>query len=98
MTGEPDVMNLFNMALTDIANGPHQRPRLAVDLLRRLHSNGLSLEQCADAKVMNRSVDTLKKYARELGLSFSDYVPLELRPKKDKPAKKPKGPKVVHNG
>lgn len=88
-----DVLDLFNTALTDIANGPHNRPRLAEDLLTRLHGNGLTLEQCADKRVMNRSLDTLKGYARKLKLSFPDYVPMELRPKKEPKAK---GPKVVH--
>ena len=91
-----DTIDMFNAALTEIANGPHQRPRLAEDLLRRLHSNGLTLAQCADKRVMNRKLDTLKRLARELDLSFPDYVPLALRPKKE--PKKPKGPKVVHNG
>jgi hypothetical protein len=89
----PDVLELFNTALTDIANGPHQRPRLAEDLLKRLHSNGLTLEQCADRRVMNRSVSTLKKYARDLALAFPDYVPLAMRPPKEPKAK---NPKVAH--
>ncbi len=79
----PDALELFNIALADIANGPHQRPRLAEDLLKRLHSNGLTLAQCADKRVMNRKITTLKTYARKLKLAFPDYVPMELRPKED---------------
>lgn len=74
-----DTLDLFRDTLTEIASGPHQRPRLVEDLLRRLNEKGLTLEQCADAKIMDRSVRTLKRYAREFDLTFPDYTPRKLK-------------------
>lgn len=51
-------------------------------LLRRLHEKGLTLEQCADRRIMNRAPATLKAYARRFDLAFPDYVPRKRRPKK----------------
>lgn len=85
-----NVQNLFGSALSEIANGPRvtEYGGLTEALIRRLHEKGLTIEQCADRRVMNRSVATLERYARKFELAFPDYVPMALRPKKEKPAKK----------
>jgi hypothetical protein len=74
------------MTLSEIAEGPHghvsNHHALTEALLRRLNEKGLTLEQCADRRLMDRSLRTLQAYAREFELSFPDYTPLKLRPKK----------------
>lgn len=48
----------------------------------RLKEKGLTLKQCADRRIMNRSLRTLQAHAREFDLAFPDYVPRKLKPKK----------------
>lgn len=76
-----------------LADGPilttHRKRMDAI--LKHFHAAGLTLETCADKQHMNRSVTTLQKYARRLGLVFPDYHPQALRPKKEKKPKKSKG-------
>lgn len=80
--------DLFGAVLSDIANGPSgARDNLTEALLRRLHEKGLTLAQCADKRIMKRSVGTLQKYARQFDLAFPDYIPQKLRPKKEKKRK-----------
>ncbi len=73
-----------------IANGPllgSHKARMNA-LLRHFHGGGLTLEICADKKHLGRKVSTLKPYVRRLALAFPDYVPMALRPKKEKATKK----------
>ena len=42
-------------------------------------TNGMTLEQLSDWRVMGLSVRTLQRYARLFKLRFPDYVPYELR-------------------
>ena len=58
-------------------------------IMEHFASAGLTLATCADARHLNRSLSTLKRYAREQGLQFPDYVPMALRPPKLPEAKKP---------
>lgn len=51
--------------------------------MRRLSANGLTLEQCADRRVMNRSIRTLQMYCRRFQIAFADYVPVSMRKKAD---------------
>lgn len=81
-----DTMELFGSTLNEIANGPRVTGHLELTeaLMRRLAEKGLSLEQLSDRRMMKRSLSTLQKYAHQFDLSFPDYVPMKLRPKKDK--------------
>jgi hypothetical protein len=90
--------SLLGEVLTDIASGPSVsgHVELTKALMTRFAEKGLTLAQIADRRMMNRSQATLERYARQFGLQFPDYIPQALRPKKG--PKKPKGPKVVHNG
>ena len=83
---DPD---LFGSTLTDIANGPRVGSfgALTEALMRRFAEKGLTLAQLADRRMMNRSLRTLQQHAREFEISFPDYVPMKLRPKKSKPVK-----------
>lgn len=76
--------------LTDMASGPRIGGHVSKmeTLMRHFSSRGVSLETAADSKHLNRSPETLQRYARRLGLKFVDYVPMALRPKKPKPEKK----------
>ncbi|MDB6035984.1 MAG: hypothetical protein JWM16_6322 [Verrucomicrobiales bacterium] len=73
--------DLFGSVLTDIANGPKitGHADLTGALLRRLSEKGLTLDQCADRRVMARSRRTLEARARAAGVAFADYVPMALR-------------------
>lgn len=46
-------------------------------LLIRLRDQGLTLEQCAAPKIMNRKLRTLKNWCRRFQISFPDYTPRE---------------------
>lgn len=73
--------DLFGSVLSDIANGPKitGHADLTGALMRRLAEKGLSLEQLTDNRVMKRSRATLEARAREFGIAFPDYVPMEMR-------------------
>lgn len=51
-------------------------------LMRMAVEKGWTLAYLCDAKVMDRSLRTLQKRARQFDLQFSDYVPRKLKPKK----------------
>lgn len=55
------TLDLFADALKDTANGPRVSDfhGLTKGLLQRLSEKGLTLEQCAGPKMLNRSVETL---------------------------------------
>lgn len=71
----------FGSVLTDITDGPSLGSHAALTeaLLRRFAEKGLPLAQCADRRMMKRSLATLQARARQFGLAFPDYVPLALR-------------------
>lgn len=73
--------DLFGTARADERRSKHVSRTEA--LMRRLAEKGLTLEQLADRRVMARSLTTLQKYARQFGMTFPDYVPMKLRPKKN---------------
>lgn len=83
-----DTLDLFEV-LGDIANGPRLGGFAATTeaLMRRFSEKGFTLAQLADRRMMNRSIRTLQEHAREFDLTFPDYVPMKLRPKKSKPSK-----------
>jgi hypothetical protein len=55
-------------------------------LFRHFAANGKTLETVRDHRHLDMSEHTARAYAREFKLSFPDYVPRELRPKKEKKA------------
>lgn len=74
----PETMDLFAGVINDIANGPKVQD-LTEMLLRRLAEKGLTLEQCADRRMLNRAISTLEAHCRDYGISFSDYTPPNMR-------------------
>lgn len=78
------------LGLDELANGPMvgQGKRKVGAVLKHFHKAGLTLDTCADERHLNRSLSTLKAYARRLKLAFPDYVPLAMRPKKEKREKR----------
>lgn len=52
------------------------------ECLRYFAANGIPLSVCSDKRHLDRAVSTLKEYARDLKLIFSDYCPRDLREKK----------------
>lgn len=75
------AQTLFGDALRDVAAGPHGSSfqSLTKNLMRRLSEKGLTLEQCADRKMLNRSRSTLESHCREYGIRFPDYTPSNMR-------------------
>lgn len=57
-------------------------------LMRHFAKAGLTVATICDARHLRRAPSTIKRYARELDLQFPDYIPMKLRPKKEKPSKK----------
>ena len=49
--------------------------------LRIYSERGLTLKYISGPKILNKSLDTLKKYCREAGVKFPDYIPMSMRPK-----------------
>lgn len=75
--------NMFEAALRDVASGPMvgSYTSLTKQLMMRLAEKGCTLEHLADRRMMNRSLSTLKRRAREFEIAFPDYVPMRLRKK-----------------
>lgn len=73
-----ETLDLFAGVINDIANGPKVQD-LTEMLLRRLSEKGLTLEQCADRRMLNRAISTLEGHCRDYSISFSDYVPPNMR-------------------
>ncbi len=71
--------DLFSDALAPALRKQTKRAALTEALLRQLAAQGLTLEQCADKRVMCRSATTLKRHARKFGIVFSDYAPRKMR-------------------
>ena len=59
------------------ALGNHKR-RISY-CLKHWAEHGIPLSVCADRRHLDRSVNTLKAYARKLKLKFPDYVPDALK-------------------
>lgn len=49
-------------------------------IMRHFAAKAIPLSICADARHLNRSLSTLKRYARDL--KFPDFVPMHLREQK----------------
>jgi hypothetical protein len=75
------TLDMFAGVVKEIAAGPRVSSfqNLTADLLRRLSEKGLTLEQCADRRLLNRSISTLEGHCREYGIRFSDYTPSNMR-------------------
>lgn len=67
-----ETMELFDLAVNDATKGPQD---LTESLLRRLAEKGLTLEQCADPRMMNQPIKALQRHCRKYGISFPDYDP-----------------------
>lgn len=76
-----ETLNMFAGIVNEIANGPKVTDfqSLTASLLRRLSEKGLTLEQCADRRMLNRSISTLEGHCREYGIAFPDYMPPNMR-------------------
>jgi len=81
MTDTLDMFAAAGETLNEMANGPHIGGHAGITeaLMRRLCEKGLPLAHLADRRMMKRSLSTLQAHAREYGLAFPDYVPMELR-------------------
>ncbi len=69
--------------LTELQNAPEilskSHRKKMEHCLRHFQAKGLTLEVCADKRHLNRSISTLKGYARDLRLRFPDFVPMACR-------------------
>lgn len=76
-----ETLDLFAGVVREIANGPKVTSfqDLTESLLRRLSEKGLTLEQCADRRMLDRSVSTLESHCRTYGIRFPDYTPPNMR-------------------
>lgn len=54
------------------------------ELMRRFSAAGVSLQTLSGPRYLGRKVLTLRRYARDFELTFPDYVPLAMQPKKAK--------------
>lgn len=79
MSDQSDIRDI----LGEMQNGPMlNEHRAKIDaLMRHFATAGISIETICDGRHLNRAPATVKKYARELGLKFPDYVPRALREK-----------------
>lgn len=74
------------LAVQQTMDGPilSQHRRKIVALLRHFAFVGLTLEECADAQHLSRSIKTLQRYACKESIEFPDYTPRHLKPKAEK--------------
>lgn len=57
------------------------------ELMRRFSAAGVSLQTLSGPRYLGRKVGTLRRYARDFGLVFPDYVPIALRQRNRKKQK-----------
>ncbi|MBN9335071.1 hypothetical protein [Devosia sp.] len=80
-----ETMDMFKGALQDLADSPLSKRHatgfqiLTEGLLRRLSEKGLTLEECAGRKMLNRPVATLKGHCTRFGIRFPDFTPANMR-------------------
>ncbi len=53
-------------------------------LMRHFSKIGMTLATAGDSKHLDLADETMRRHARRLSLAFPDYVPMALRPKKEK--------------
>lgn len=83
---QSDIQDIIGaIASSPVIGTNHTRQMNA--LMRHFCAAGLTVEQCADRQHLNKAVSTVRAFARKLNLSFPDYVPRHLRPKKEKKAR-----------
>lgn len=68
-----DVLGEMQNSKALYANSTHREKPSAC--LVHFAAKGLTLEVCCDARHLNRARTTLRRYAKELGLTFPDYKP-----------------------
>lgn len=78
---------MFDMAPPEKLSSRHAK-RLQ-SILKLYSERGLTLEVLADDRHIGLSVKTLQKYSRKAGVTFPDYVPRSMRPKKARENAKP---------
>jgi hypothetical protein len=78
---QTETYDMFKSAVQEIAAGPRVNSfhGLTKSLLERLAEKGLTLEQCADRRMLNRSLSTLQAHCRDYGIRFPDYTPSNMR-------------------
>jgi hypothetical protein len=68
-------------ASRSIASGPWRGKRgVAEQLMRQMAERGYTIKQLSGPLMIGRSVETLKAIVRGAKISFSDYVPFDIRP------------------
>ena len=74
-------LDMFAGAVREVADGPRVSDfqGLTKALLKRLSEKGLTLEECAGPKMLNRSVETLQRHCVNFGIAFPDYTPANMR-------------------
>ena len=84
MSGEHSSKMLQELADDGgIVSSDHDK--LTEALLRHAASKGFTLEQCSSPKFMDRKIATLRRHVRRIGdLTFPDYIPRKLKPKKER--------------
>ena len=75
------TLDMFGAALREMADGPKltSYQELTEGLLRRLSEKGLTLDQCAGRKMLNRARSTLERHCTEYGIRFPDFIPANMR-------------------
>lgn len=92
------LQDMFGKVAQQVASDPlvsNNYDMITERLLRFASKQGMTLEQCSSPLFMDRSIRTLKKQVRKIGdLTFSDYVPRKLKPKKSKKKRKSRARKA----
>lgn len=84
MSEQSDIRDI----LGEMAAGPITSESKLVQVLKHFSAHNVPLKTCADNRHTGRKISTLKRYACDLSLKFPDWVPMHMRPKKEKKAKK----------
>lgn len=84
MIDQSDIRDI----LGEMASGPITCESKLERLLRHFATHSIPLSTCADKRHLGRKVETLRRYACRMDLKFPDYVPMHLRPKKEKKPKR----------
>lgn len=73
--------------LGEMAAGPITNESKLEQLLKHFSAHNIPLATCADKRHLGRKVSTLRRYACRMSLKFPDWVPMHMRPNKEKKAR-----------
>lgn len=78
MSEQTDIRDILGEIASSGPINTNWRERIKT-LMEHFAARKIPIKICADSRHLNKSVSTVKGYARDFRLRFPDYVPMDLR-------------------